>query len=153
MLGGLAEVGKSERTHFIFQCLPSVQDRRVSECASFQLVYGSEKITHREESGWLGNLRASIKNLLGRIHKKETWPFSFPSVLPTSKTVILTLRSLCDKVSSVGDYIVEDYLRDSYFVFLEISMGTYDTPMNLLLTQFDSSLYLALNCCKAHREP
>lgn len=28
LLGGLAEVEKSEQTHFIFQCLPSVQDRR-----------------------------------------------------------------------------------------------------------------------------
>lgn len=150
MLGGLAEVEKSEQTHFIFQSLPSAQDTKVSECASFQLVYGSEKVTHREESGWLGNLRGSIKSPLGRIRKKETCPFSFPSVLPRSKPVILTLRSLCDKVSSVGGYLVEDYLRDSYFVFLEISMGAYDTPMNLLLTQFDSSLYLALNCCKAH---
>lgn len=150
LLGGLVEVEKSEATHFIFRCLPSVQDRRVSECVSFQLVYGSEKITHLEESGWLENLWGSIKSPLGRIHKTEICPFSFPSVLPRFKPIILTLRSLCDKVSSAGDYLVEDYLRDSYFVFLEISTGTYDTLMNLLLTQFDSSLYLALNCCKAH---
>lgn len=136
--------------HILYFSVCPLSKIEESECASFQLVYGSEKVTHREESGWLGNLRGSIKSPLGRINKKETCPFSFPSVLPRSKPVILTLRSLCDKVSSVGGYLVEDYLRDSYVVFLEISMGTYDTPMNLLLTQFDSSLYLALNCCKAH---